>query len=269
MIHKWMLVSALFLATLHADIYYAKAEPFQKHLIKSNVAGKVVFADEGVEGRIASTKPIVLIDSEVDKKEYKRLETQIELLTNSVSNYKEVYEKRFTYYESIKNMRSKSKSNKDAAYYAQAAAKQSLNSALIELDNSKQALFRLGQQIKDKRIVFNSWYVYDLHVTKGEYVTMGSSLVTVADTSKIKLTLFLSAYDAAHVKEMDLFVNDKRSDKKMDQVWQVSDSEHLSSYEAKLILPRQKQLSQLVKVELRKKSNDRLLRDHNKIEKGN
>lgn len=254
MLSPYLSFLLLLITAAWADVYYAKAEPFKKHLIKSNVAGKVVFANEGIEGGIASSQPIIRIDSEVDKKEYKRLEIQIKLLNNSVLNYKEVYEKRFAYYASIKNMRSKSKTNKDAAYYAQAAAKQSLNSAMIELDNSKQALFRLGQQIKDKVIVFDQWYVYDLHVTKGEYVTMGSSLVTVADISKVKLTLFLSAFDAAHINEMDLYINDKKSDLKMDQVWKISDSEHLSSYEAKLILPKQKQLSQLVKVELRKRS---------------
>jgi len=253
MLHQYLSFFLLVVTAVWADVYYAKAEPFKKHLIKSNVSGKVVFANEAIEGMIAGKEPIILIDSDIDKKEYKRLKTQIKLLENSVLNYKEVYEKRFNYYESIKSMKSKSKSNKDSAYYSHAGAKQSLNSAMIELDNSKQALFTLGQQIDDKIITFNGWYVYDLHVKEGEYVTLGTSLVTVADMSKIKLTLFLSAYDASHVDKMQLLVNDKPSDLKMRQVWRMSDSEHLSSYEAILILPSKEQLSQLVKIELKEK----------------
>jgi len=253
MMRKTILFLLFCLTIVHADVYYAKAEPLKKHLIKSNVSGKIIFSDESIEGKVAGLNTIVKIDTAVDKREFKRLETQMKLLENSVIHYKEVYEKRFSYYNAIKNMKSKSKSNKDASYYAQAGAKQSLNSAMIELDNSKQSLFTLAKQINDKNIVFDKWYVYALHVTEGDYVTPGSSLVTVADISKIKLTLFLSAYDAAHTDEMELFIDDEKSDIKMKQIWKMSDSEHLSSYEAKLIIPARKQLSQLVKVELKAK----------------
>lgn len=258
MIYRWMVIFLLYLAVLHADVYYAKAEPFKKQLIKSNVSGKVIYVDESIEGKMAGEDALITIDADIDKREYERLINQIKLLKNSVLNYKKVYEKRWNYYHSIKNMKSKSKSNKDSAYYAQAGAKQSLNAAMIELDTSEQALFSLKKQIRDKNIICNKWYVYALHVTEGDYVTMGTPLVTVADISKIKLTLFLSAFDASHADAMQLFVDDKKVDVKIQQIWKMSDSEHLSSYEAKLVLPARKQLSQLVKVELRENNDTKI-----------
>ncbi len=234
-----------------ADVYYAKAEPFKKHLIKSNVSGKVIFADESIEGSVASAKPIILIDDAVDNKEKLYVENQIALLENSVKNYQAVYEKQLQYFNAIKSLKTKSQSSKDTAFYAQASSKQSLNQAEIELAKSRQALFKLNKQITEKRIAFPQWYVYDLHVLEGDYVTMGSPLVTVADISKVKLKLFLSADDAFHAQSRQLYINDVKSDLKLDQVWQMSDAEHLSSYEARLILPTIKQFSQLVKVELK------------------
>lgn len=254
MILKILSLCAVLMVDVWADVYYAKAEPFKKHLIKSNVAGKVIFANESIEGSVATSEPIIRIDDAVDQKEKLYLENQIKLLQNSVTNYQAVYEKRLDYYESIKGLRTKSKSSKDAAFYAQAAAKQSLNQAQIELAKTRQALFGLTKQIREKRIAFENWYVYDLHVLEGNYVTMGSLLVTVADISKVKLKLFLSAEDANNAHEKELYVNDVKSDLKLDQVWKISDSEHLSSYEARLILPTTKQFSQLVKVELKEKN---------------
>jgi multidrug efflux pump subunit AcrA (membrane-fusion protein) len=251
MLLKYLSFFLCVLTSIWADVYYAKAEPFKKHLIKSNVTGKVVFANESVEGRVADNKPIVLIDAKVDEKEKIRLESQIHLLKNSVANYRAVYEKRHSYYASIKNLKTKSKSSKDSAFYAQATAKQSLNQAEIELANTRQTLFSLNKQIKEKRIVFPKWYVYDLHVLEGDYVTLGSPLVTVADISRVKLKLFLSAEDAKQAHKKELYINDQKSDLKLDQVWRMSDSEHLSSYEARLILPTTQQFSQLIKVELK------------------
>lgn len=239
------------LSQLWSDVYYAKAEPLKKHIIKSNVTGKVVFANESIEGSLAGATSIILIDARVDRIEKQRLSSKVSLLTDSVKHYQAVYEKRFHYYKSIKKLSSKSKTSKDNAFYTQASAKQSLNSAKIELANSKQALYTLNKQIREKQISFKNWYVYDLHVLEGDYVTLGTPLLTVADISKVKLTLFLSAYDASHAHDMDLYVNDIKSEVKLNQIWKMSDSEHLSSYEATLILPALPQLSQLLKIELK------------------
>ena len=248
---KYLLLALLFLSTVWADVYYAKAEPLKKHLIKSNVSGKVIFANEAMEGTLASNQAIVLIDAAVDLKEKKRLENQTKLLNSSVKQNQEVFNKRFDYYKSIKNLGSKSKTSKDSAYYAQVAAKQTLISSLIEASNSKQALFTLNKQIDDKNITMPNWYVYDLHVLEGDFVTMGTPLITVADVSAVKLTIFLSSADALVYGDKELYIDNQKSAASLQQVWNMSDTIHMSSYEAVILLPSRIQLSQLVKVELK------------------
>jgi hypothetical protein len=251
MIVKYILFVSLFLSVSFAEIYYAKAEPLHTNKIQSNVSGRVSFVDEGVEGTIAKDSIIIKVDDAFDLKDEKHLKNQIKLLKTRVSQYKEVAKRRYNHFASVDKIASKSRTEKDSTFYAHVTAAQTLASARIELSAMEDKLFAVSKQIRDKNIRFKNWYVYDLHVTEGDYVTLGTPLLTVADISKVKLRVFLSAEDALHIEEKELYIDGVKSDLTFKQVWKISDSEHVSSYEALLELPTKVQLSQLVKVELK------------------
>ncbi len=248
---KQLLIIAGLSVLSYADVYYAKAEPYQEHIIKANVSGRVIKADERIEGRVATQAAIIEIDSAEDQKNAALLGRKIALMEDVVKSDKAVYEKRRAYYRSIKDLKTKSQTNRDSAFYAQAAAQQTWQNALMQLDDLKYALFTTQKRLKEKRILFPGWYVYKLHVKAGDYVAMGTPLVTVADISQTKLTFYLSAEDAKSYAQKQLYIDDQASDAKIENVWRIADSEHLSSYRATVTLEAKEQLSRLVKIELK------------------
>lgn len=251
MMVKYILFLALLSLSLVAEVYYAKAQPLVINSIKANVSGKVVFVNKEQEGKVASDKLLIKIDDVLDIQEHKHLTLQEKLLTQRISQYKQVALKREKHYRSLKKIRSKSRSEKDAAFYAHVTAAQALSSAIIERNRVKDSLLAKKKTIKDKNLNFKDWYIYDIKVSEGEYVTLGTPLMTIADISAIKLTVYLSAVDALNIEDKTLYINDVQSEARFESVWKMSDSEHISSYEAVLKIPSEVQLSQLVKIQLK------------------
>ena len=80
---------SLITTLLFCDVYYSKVEPIEVLDIASNVSGQVVFADENSLGDILSEKPYIMIDSELEKKEFTLLKDKIKqkkiiLFTNNI-----------------------------------------------------------------------------------------------------------------------------------------------------------------------------------------
>lgn len=253
MILKYLLLPALFTSLSFADVYYSKAEPLHLDKLTSNVSGRVIDVNESIEGGIASKEVVIHIDDALDSKELEHLKIQEKLLTQRLTQYEEVAKRRTRHYKNVNAIKSKSQTEKDTAFYAHVTALQSLASTRIELGQVRDRLFAKKQTLADKQIILEGLYLYDLLVSKGEYVTLGTPLALVADISKVKLKFFISAEDALEIHNRDLYIDDKKSELKFSQVWKMSDSEHISSYEAVLILEAKTQLSQLVKVELKEK----------------
>ena len=239
------------MAWLWADIYYAKRAPLEELVIKSNVSGQVLEALEEAEGNRLGPKAFIVIDSELEALELERLDKKISLQKRLVQLNQKVYQRHLDYYHSIERIAGKSKFEKDNAFYTQVAALEkyiSLQNALKDLNQRKD---QLQKTISDKSLIYPGWYLYDLYVKKGDVVMPGTPLCKIANTSKAKLTLYLTPEDAKNYKHMQLFINDKPSDKQFAQVWKISDASHISSYEAVLILDRSELFSELVKVELK------------------
>ena len=249
---KFLLISLISFSALVADIYYAKAEPLEQITVKASYGGTVVKADTLIEGSIATGASIVELDTSLDRADLLTTERKIASQSKLLATNKSVYLKRLSYFEGMKKIKSKSKTEVDNAFYAQASAHEryiATQNTFLDLIQRKKVL---KKYIEEKTVSFPQWYVYKLFVKQGDVVSMGTPLVEIANTSKAKLRLFLSAEDALTHKHKKLFIDGELTPYTLDRVWKVANSEHISSYETLLYIEAPKLFSKVVKVELKK-----------------
>ncbi len=252
--------------TLFAQIHYAKLEPVETYQIKSAVSGKVLFADEKMEGRVGSSSAVVKIDDIVDREQLKALEVTLEVLNETLELTKEmeevqegVYERDLAYYNRIKDLKTKSKTEKDRVFAAMSASKNQLLTLKEKMANLKKQIadaeyqiVQLKDRIEKKFVNAKGLYVYKVAVRAGDYVNPGALLLTAMDTSKGRLTLYLDADEVEGLSSKKIYIDGKESDLKFSKVLKVADSVHISAYRAEIIVKSPKGLfSRLLKVEIK------------------
>ena len=251
--------------SLWAKEYYSKVEPYEILTISSNVSGQVVFADEKSEGEVLGKKPYIKIDDKLDRIELNNVQKKIALLKNTLKlneemkkNYEEILAKKQKNYDNIKSLKTKSVIEKDRELYDLIATQNTLISTAKEVDNLKVQINdlnlrreQLRKSIADKTLTAKGYVLYVLSVKEGQVVNPGMMLSQVADISKAKLTIYLNARDMKEAKSKSIYLNGKKSDYKIDRLWEIADSKHLSSYKAEIIIKAPKHFSELMKVELK------------------
>ncbi|OQX58420.1 MAG: HlyD family secretion protein [Helicobacteraceae bacterium 4484_230] len=258
----WLIAAAVL---LNAREYYAKVEPYETLTISSNVSGLVVFADEKLEGKVLGKKPYILIDDELDQVELKNIVKKIELLNGTLAlnktmskNYEDILKKKRRNYENIKSLKTKSVIEKDREFYDLVGTQNQSISIRKEIQNLKTQINDLGlrkaqleRSIKDKFFSADGYVLYRLIVKEGQVVNRSAPLAEIADVRKAKLTLYLSGEDMKDVQQKSVYINGKKSGYKINRLWEIADSQHLSSYRAEIIIDAPKRFSQLVKVEFK------------------
>ena len=262
---KIFLLFLLSSLSLLAKEYYSKVAPYEVLSISSNVSGQVTFADEKREGKLLGKKAYVQIDDKLDRIELENVRKKIALLKNTLKlneemqkNYEEILEKKQKNYDNIKDLKTKSVIEKDRELYDLIATQNTLISTAKEVDNLKVQINdlnlrseQLRKSIADKSLSAKGYVLYSLNVKKGQVVNPGMLLAQVADISKAKLTIYLNASDMKVAKSKTLYLNGKKTAYKIDRLWDIADSIHLSSYKAEIIIKAPKYFSELMKVELR------------------
>ena len=251
--------------SLLAKEYYSKVEPYEILTISSNVSGQVTFADEKSEGEVLGKKPYIKIDDKLDRIELNNVRKKVALLKNTLKlneemkkNYEEILAKKQKNYDNIKKLKTKSVIEKDRELYDLIATQNTLISTAKEVDNLKVQINdlnlrkeQLRKSIADKTLTAKGHVLYLLSVKEGQVVNPGMMLSQVADISKAKLTIYLNARDMKDAKSKSIYLNGKKTDYKVDRLWEIADSKHLSSYKAEIIIKAPKHFSELMKVELK------------------
>ena len=262
---KILLFLLLTSMALFAKEYYSKVEPYEILTISSNVSGQVIFTDEKKEGQLLGKKAYIKIDDKLDRIELNNVRKKIALLKNTLKlnedmqkNYEEILEKKQKNYDNIKALKTKSVIEKDREFYDLVSTQNTLISTAKEVDNLKVQINdlnlrreQLRKSIADKTLSAKGYILYSLSVKKGQVVNPGMMLAQVADISKAKLTIYLNAKDMQDAKSKTLYLDGKKSTYKIDRLWEIADTTHLSSYKAEIIIKAPKHFSELVKVELR------------------
>jgi len=234
---KLILGLFLFLSTAFSSEFYAKLEPVQTYIVKSSVSGKIIFSNTKIEGLSANNTKVIEIDSLVERLELKQVNKKIELISKMIKIENKNYER-------LKKVRTKSDFDKDV---------QLLKS--LNLESSKADLLikkvSLTDIIKKKKLVENNRYIYNINVKKDDYVTAGTILYEAKDLTQGKLEIFVPISGVDSLKNKNIYLNGKLTDIKIDRIYKVAHSKHISSYKVDIIVPNPKIFSRLIKIEFK------------------
>jgi len=121
----------------------------------------------------------------------------------------------------------------------------------VQINDLALRAAQLRKSIADKSLSAKGYVLYELSVKEGQVVSPGMELSKVANIAKAKLTVFLNAKDMKDAKGKTVYLNGKKTEYKIDRLWDIADSTHLSSYKAEIIIKAPKYFSELMKVELK------------------
>lgn len=217
--------------------YYAKLEPIQTYVIKSSVSGKVIFSNEKIEGFMADKSTIIEIDNYVEGIELKQIKNKL----NFVSRMLKIEEQN---YKRLSKVKTRSAFDKDA---------QLLKS--LNLESTKADLLIRQATLKDiianKKLVEKDRYIYNINVKKGDYVTPGTLLYEAKDLGSGKLEIFVPINEVETLKNKTIYLDSEKTNLKIDKIFKVAHSKHISSYQVAIIVNNPKVFSRLVKIEFK------------------
>ena len=249
---------------LFSDIHYAKIEPIKKITLKSEASGKVIIAKDNLEGEVVNGL-IVKIDDSLDRIDLKNTQRSLKLIKDMIKlnsallpELKKNMLKKERLYKNVSSINSTSISQKDSLYASFVTAKSqyfSTKEKILNLKNQavslEQKIASLRDKINKKNIKVNNKYLYSLDIKKGEFANIGMPLATLYDTSKAKLTIFLSDDELKDIDKKSIYLDGKKTNLKFSKIFKIADTKNISSYKAEIILNPVKYFSKLVKVEIK------------------
>lgn len=261
---KAVLIFVLMLTFVFADEHYAKLEPYESIIIKSEVNGNVIEAKSNLEGKVVNGV-YIRVDDKLDKLDLKHTQDSLELIKKMISVNQNIlpllkrsFEKKRQLYLKVSPLSSSSISQKESLYAAFVAAKSQYSATLEKILNLKNQKVTLEQKIdllKDriskKNIRAKNRYLYALNVKKGEFVNVGMPIAILKDLSRAKLTIYLSSDELKNLKSKKIYLDGKVTNLKFNKIWRVADSKNISSYKAEIVLKPIANFSKLIKVEVK------------------
>ena len=227
----------LFINTILANEYYAKLEPIESYQVKSSVSGKVIFSNEKVEGSFAKDSVIVELDSKVNKIDLEQSRNKLKFINQMIDIENKNYKR-------LARISSKSAFEKDAQKLKVVNLQSTKADMIIKIENLKDT-------ISNKKLIEKSNYIFNIAVKEGDYVNPGTLLYEAKDLSKGKLEFFVPISKIEEIKNKTIYLDGIKRDIKINKVYSIADSSHISSYKVQLILNDVKVFSRLVKIEFR------------------
>lgn len=252
--------------SLHAEIYYAKVEPIASYVMKASYGGEVLESLKKFESTKSQGQRVLWLDDSLDKKELnasqeklKSLRKNVTLIKQNSLNAKETARLREENYARMKDLKTKSKVEKENelitflnAQTQYLSLEQSLETVMMQIRDLEYHSDFLKDKIAKKNIhVEKGFLIYKIYPTKGDYVSVGAPLVEVYDTRQGKLTLFLSLEDKQKADKRVIYIDGERSHAVIDKIWDVADTYNISTYRCEILLPEPTSFSVLKKIEFK------------------
>lgn len=231
---KIFILFIITLTSMFSSQFYAVVQPIHTYNIKSSVSGTVTNVYDNLEAKIAKNDYIVKIDSEIDKVELKQSKIKL-------NNLKEILKIEKDTLKSFNRVSSKSKFDKDNQNIKVLNISSSISDMEIKIAT-------LNDKIAKKNIKVKNQYIAEILVEKGDYVNPGTALYTSYDISKSKLEIFLPIDDANNYKSKTIYLDDKKTNLKINKLYKIADSKHISSYKCEIILDSKHKFSKVIKV---------------------
>jgi len=222
---------------LNASEYFAKLEPVETYNIKASTSGQVVYINNEIEGLNANNSTIIKLDSNVDEIDLKQTNNKIKTLGQIIKIEKSTLKK-------ILKIRAKSQLDKDN----QKIKVLNLENQLGDLVTKKAIL---EDKLDKKNLVEKSHYISNINVKVGDFVNAGTLLYTAEDLTKAKLEIFIPMSEAQNIKTKRIYIENRVTDYKINKIYKVADTKHISSYKCEIIIDAPKSFSHLVKIEFK------------------
>ena len=234
---RYLLVVLFFISSSFAYEFYAKLEPIESFQVKSSVNGKVIYSNDEIEGFKAKNTKIIEIDSYVDRIDLVQSNNKLKAIDNmmKIENIN---------YNRLLKVSSKSGFEKDNQKLKVINFETTKSDILVKIANLKDS-------IKNKKLIEKSNYIYNISVKKGDYVNPGTLLYESKDLSKGKLEIFVPISDVDKIKDKTIYLDDKKTNLKINKIYDVADSKHISSYKTEIVIDNPKTFSRLVKIEFK------------------
>jgi hypothetical protein len=223
--------------SIWANEYFSKAQPLEIYNIKSAVSGKIIYINDSIKGSKVTNATIVKIDSKVDKVELKQTK-------NKIKRYKEIIKIEKGTLKKFEKIKSKSQVDKDNQKIKVLNIENQLSDLIV-----KKTI--LEDKIDKKLLVENKRYISSINVKVGDFVNPGTLLYTADDLSKAKLEIFLPIHNAKMQSKKTIYINGKKTTYKINKLYKVADTKHISSYKCEIIIDKPKNFSKLVKIEFK------------------
>jgi multidrug resistance efflux pump len=255
----------LFSTLLSARIHYAKVEPYDTVVLKSAVSAQVLFVDLDAEGSVVEDGEVIHLDDRIDqvdlassRESLKLLQSMLKINEKSAASLADSLVRQKAYFERMNSLSTTSKTQKDNAFNAYAAANSQYLGSEEKIESIKKQILdmeykiaKLEDTISKKSIRLKGDYLYRLSVRAGDFVSPGSPLATIEDHSRAKLTLYLEASEINAIATKKVIIDGQETSYRVDKVWRSADDTFISSYRAEIYIKAPKStFSRLVKVEL-------------------
>ena len=235
--NKIFFILVLFVNVMFSQEYYAKLEPLESYSIKAAVSGKVTYVNSQLEGNFAKDSVVVKLDSDLNELELEQTRKKLSLINDMLEIEK-------TNYDRLNKISSKSEFEKDTQKLKVINYESQKADLVIKIETLKDS-------IKNKKLVEKSNYIFNISVKEGDYVSPGTLLYESKDLSKGKLEIYVPIADIDLIKNKDIYLDEIKSDVKVNKIYEVADTTHISSYKVELISNNVDKFSRLVKIEFK------------------
>lgn len=239
---KILTFALLSFTTLFAKEYMAQIKTYEMFEIKSQTSGIINIVNKNLESKYIKNKELLI---KIDSKDE---EIDLQKNRNSYEIQKEIVKIKEQNYKAKKRI-------SQLSLYDKNNEKLSFLEAKKELSNLGQTVKKLENEISKKTFVIKNRYIDKIFVDKGEYVNIGDKLFNSYDITKLKISLFLSQEEIKNIDSKTLYIENKKSDFKVDKIHKIKDENKISRYKVEFIKDNTKEenyfFDKVVKVELK------------------
>ena len=239
---KILTFALLSFTTLFAKEYMAQIKTYEMYEIKSQTSGVIKVVNKNLESKYIKNKQLLI---KIDSKDE---EIELQKNRNSYEIQKEIVKIKEQNYKAKKRI-------SQLSLYDKNNEKLSFLEAKKELSDLSQTIKKLENEISKKSFVIENRYIDKVFVDKDEYVNIGDKLFYSYDISKLKISLFLSQEEIKDIKSKTLYIENKKSNFKVNKIHKIKDENKISRYKVEFVKDNTKEenyfFDKVVKVELK------------------
>lgn len=220
---------------IYAKSYMGVINPINEYTIYAKTSGEIVSLDKNDETKVLS-KTIIQIDKDIEEKTLKLYKEQLSLYRQKLDINQSNYSKFIT-------LKGQSKVDKDDKLLD-----------IIDLKNNiaslKVSIAELENTISNKIISIKNLYLKEFLVNKHDYVSAGTKVATVYDTTKGKIEVYVTKADFENIKNKVVYIDDKKTNLKINKIDITTDDTYISSHKIELEIDS-KNFGSTIKVEFK------------------